>query len=385
MDQALLVLAAATAALLAGTFVLVWRGGTSLRRLDALPPPAGRGERPTVSVIVAARNEERNVEEALRSLLAQVDDGVEVIVVEDRSTDRTGAILERMAAEIPALRVVRVTELPPGWLGKNHALWLGAGAARGEWLLFTDADIVMAPGTIRRAAALAAREGIDHLTAAPEVRMPGALLRAFGVAFGIFFTLYAQPWKARDPRSKKHIGIGAFNLVRASAYHAIGTHQAIAMRPDDDLKLGKLVKKHGFRQEMLIGTGMITVEWYASLGEVIGGLKKNAFAGLDYRISAVIGSTVLHFLLFSWPYLAVFLTTGVTQVLYGVSVTLLLLLFIGSARAQNAPLWHAVLFPVASVLFVFIIWNATFWTLANDGIDWRGTHYPLGELKANRV
>jgi cellulose synthase/poly-beta-1,6-N-acetylglucosamine synthase-like glycosyltransferase len=383
----LLSLAVLTLLLIAATFAELASGGTSLRRLEDVPLPRSGEERPTVSVVVAARNEERNVEEALRSLLAQAGagEGIEVIVVEDRSTDATGAILDRMAAECPALRVVHVATLPPGWLGKNHALWVGAEAARGELLLFTDADVVMAPGTIRRAAAHLVRERLDHLTLAPEVRMPGALLRAFGVAFGIFFTLYARPWKARDPRSRAHVGVGAFNLLRASAYRAMGTHRAIAMRPDDDMKLGKLAKRSGFRQELLIGGGMVSVEWYASLGEVVRGLEKNTFAGLDYRLSAVAGSTLLHLLVFVWPYVAVLVTRGVTQALYAVCVAILLLVFTGAARAQRVPLGYALLFPAASALFDFIVWNATLRTLARGGIEWRGTHYPLDALKANRV
>lgn len=385
METFLLCLAAFTALVLAATFVELARGGTSLGRLEDVPPPRGEGERPSVSVVIAARNEERNVEEALRSVLAQAEEGVEVIVVDDRSEDRTGAILERMAGEHAALRVVRVEALPPGWLGKNHALQRGAAETGGELLLFTDADVVMAPGTIRRAAAHLVRTGADHLTLAPAVVMPGRLLRAFGVAFGVFFSLYARPWKARDPRSRAYVGVGAFNLLRASAYHALGGHRAIAMRPDDDMKLGKLVKKHGFRQEFLVGAPLVSVEWYASLGEVVEGLKKNAFAGLDYRLGAVIGSTLFLLLLFVWPYLAVLVTGGAAQLLNAFSVVLLLGMFAGAARSQGVPPGYALLFPAASVVFLFIVWNATVYTLRNQGIVWRGTRYPLDELRANRV
>ncbi|HST61950.1 MAG TPA: glycosyltransferase family A protein, partial [Longimicrobium sp.] len=164
-------LAAFTAALMLGTFVEVAVGGSRLRQLrDVLP--AGADEMPSVSIVIAARNEARGIEPALRSVLSQQGEGIEVIVVDDRSDDETGAILDRMAAENPRLRVVHVTELPAGWLGKNHALWLGSQAARGELLLFTDADVVLAPDTAARAAGYLVREGIDHLTLAPRVIMP---------------------------------------------------------------------------------------------------------------------------------------------------------------------------------------------------------------------
>lgn len=385
MDGPLLFwLAAFSAALMLGTFVEVAVGGSRLRQLRDVPP-AGEGEMPAVSIVIAARNEARGIEPALRSVLSQRGEGIEVIVVDDRSDDGTGAILDRMAAENPGLRVVHVTELPAGWLGKNHALWLGAGTARGELLLFTDADVVLAPDTAARAAGYLVREGIDHLTLAPRVIMPGSLLQAFGVTFGIFFLLFTRPWKARDPRSKQHVGIGAFNLVRADSYRRMGTHQAIAMRPDDDVKLGKLVKKNGFASDLVVGAEHVSVEWYHSLAEVVRGLRKNGFAGVDYRLSVVLFATVSMLVFFIGPFVAVWVTEGWTRVLYAIAVGLMLMMYAGAAREQRAPVWHALLFPVACVLFLVVLWNATIYALWNRGIEWRGTHYPLDELRANKV
>lgn len=377
-------LAALAVAGFAAAFVELARGGRSLKQLHEVPP-ADPAATPSVSIVIAARNEERGIEPALRSVLGQRGERIEVIVVDDRSDDATGAILDRMAAEDPRLHVVHVTGLPAGWLGKNHALWLGAGAARGELLLFTDADVVMKPDTVLRAAGYLHAERLDHLTVAPRVIMPGALLRAFGVVFTIMFSFFTRPWKARDPRSRAHIGIGAFNLVRADTYRRIGTHRAIAMRPDDDLKLGKLVKKNGGAQEMVIGAELVSVEWYHSVREAVRGLRKNGFAGLDYRLWLVVLATVSHVIFFIWPFIAVFVTDGWTQVLYAVAVGILLLMYAGSAAAQGAPVWHAVLFPAASALFVLVVWNATLYALWNRGIEWRGTHYPLDELRANKV
>jgi glycosyltransferase involved in cell wall biosynthesis len=377
-------LAVAAVVFFAVAFVELARGGRSLKLLHDLPP-ADPARMPSVSIVIAARNEERGIEPALRSVLGQRGERIEVIVVDDRSDDATGAILDRMAAENPRLHVVHVTELPAGWLGKNHALRVGADAAGGELLLFTDADVVMRSDTVLRAAGYLAAERLDHLTVAPKVIMPGALLKAFGVVFTIMFSFFTRPWKARDPRSRAHIGIGAFNLVRADTYRRIGTHRAIAMRPDDDLKLGKLVKKNGGAQEMVIGSELVSVEWYHSVREAVRGLRKNGFAGVDYRLWVVVAATVMHLLFFIWPFVAVWMTDGWTRVLYGVAIGILLLMYAGSAAAQGAPVWHAVLFPIASMMFIFVVWNATVYALVNRGIEWRGTHYPLDELKANRV
>jgi len=379
----LLLLAVATLVAHGATAFEILRGNRSIRFLRDLPPLAS--PLPRVSIVIPARNEERNLEEALRSVLALDYDNLEIEVVEDRSTDRTGEILERMAAAEPRLRVVRVRELPPGWLGKNHALWLGAGKATGEFLLFTDADVVMAPSVLRRAVGAMVADGLDHLTASPEIDRPSALFEMFIGAFSLFFALFTRPWKVKDPKSPRYVGIGAFNLVRASAYRAVGGHRTIAMRPDDDLKLGKILKTGGCRQEFAFGQGMLRVEWYASVRELIQGLMKNAFSGVDYRVSVVVFSTVFQLALLVWPFLAIFVTHGATRWLNLASVLVLVALCWINAPLAGVRRWHGVGFPVVTLLFLYIVWRATVLTLWNDGIDWRGTHYPLAELKANKV
>jgi cellulose synthase/poly-beta-1,6-N-acetylglucosamine synthase-like glycosyltransferase len=379
----LLVLAAATLLIHLVTGFTVWRGNRSIRRLAAVPPLGGA--LPRVSIVIPARNEERNVEEALRSVLALDYDNLEIDAVDDRSTDRTGEILDRMAAADPRLRVVHIRELPPGWLGKNHALELGAGKATGDFLLFTDADIVMEPTALRRAVAAMEADGLDHLAVAPEIEQPSALFEIFISVFGLFFALFVKPWKVRDPKSPSHVGIGAFNLVRASAYRAVGGHQRIAMRPDDDLKLGKLLKTGGFRQDLMFGLGMLRVEWYASVREMIQGLMKNAFPAVDYRISVVVSATATQLVILVWPFLAVFLTSGPTRWLNLASVLVLLALCWLNAPLAGVRRWTGVGLPVATLLFLYIVWRSMVTILWNGGISWRGTHYPLAELKANRI
>ncbi|HEX6751883.1 MAG TPA: glycosyltransferase [Longimicrobium sp.] len=377
-------LAAATAGFFVLLFAELVSGGLRLVHLRDVAP-LGDEEMPSVSIVAPARNEARGIEAALRSLLRQDVPRLEVILVEDRSEDETGAIVDRIAAGEPRLKVVRVTELPAGWLGKNHALQLGAERATGELLLFTDADVVMAPDTLRRAAGHLVRNRLDHVTAGPHVDMPGWLLRTFGVFFGIMFAIFTRPWRVKDPRSVQHVGVGAFNLLRAEAWRRIGGHRAIAMRPDDDMKLGKLVKKHGLRSDFVGAAEHVRVEWYHSLGEAVRGLRKNGFAGVDYRLSLVFLATVTQLLFFIWPFAAVFVTHGWTRTLYAVAVAILLVLFAGAAREQRVPPWYGVAVPLASALFIAVIWNATLYALVHRGIEWRGTHYPLDELKANRV
>jgi glycosyltransferase involved in cell wall biosynthesis len=354
-----------------------------VQRLEDWPPAAS--ELPRISIIVPARNEKRHMEAALRSLLRLDYPDLEIVAVDDRSSDGTGAILNQLAAEFPALSVVHVADLPPGWLGKNHALGMGAGRATGQWLLFTDADITMAPDTLRRAIGYAQQNGLDHLTLTPGIVMPSLLLQSFVITFVTFFCIYFQPWKARDPRSKRYIGVGAFNLVRRDAYRQVGTHEVIRMRPDDDMMLGKLLKKHGYRQDSASGIGLISVPWYGSLREVFVGLEKNAFSGVNYSVPTVVAGAAVMLLLDVWPFVAVFVTRGAAQWLYAGTSLVLLAMCWHVAGWVRLPRHSALGFPLCVVLFLVIQWRAMFLTLKNRGIRWRDTHYPLDELKANRV
>lgn len=352
-----------------------------LRDVPQIAPEAA----PPVTIVAAARNEERNVREAVRSLLSLAYPHLQLVLVDDRSEDRTGVLLEELAAGDRRLKVVHVTELPPGWLGKNHALWQGARQASGELLLFTDADVVMSPDTLARAVNRLQTGELDHLAATPEARMPGLFLNMFGAAFGLFFGLFTRPWKAPDPGSRCHIGIGAFNLVRAGAYRRAGGHAAIALRPDDDLKLGKILKKAGFRQELIYGTGLVTVEWYASVRELVLGLEKNVFAGTDYRLWLA-GAGVLFQLVASlWPYLAVAVTEGPTRLVYLAVVALISLIVADGARFHGFSPWYALGFPLTTGLFTWIVVRTVTCNLVKGGIVWRGTFYPLSALRKNRV
>jgi cellulose synthase/poly-beta-1,6-N-acetylglucosamine synthase-like glycosyltransferase len=340
---------------------------------------------PRISLIAAAKDEERNIEQAVRSLVAIDYPDLQITLVNDRSRDRTGEILTRMNAEFPQLNVVNVTELPTGWLGKNHALQLGAEHSQGEWLLFTDADIIFERTALRRAIAYALEHQLDHLAATPDVQMKSWLLHAFVLTFSIYFTLFVKPWRVRDPRRPEHVGIGAFNLIRAEVYKSIGRHEPIRMRPDDDLKLGKIVKKGGYRQDVVQGVGMIAVEWYASLREVIVGLEKNAFSGVDYSVSLTVFSSLFSLAFNVWPYLAVWIVPGPARWLYVAAVVLQLLTAAGFARSMKLPISTALAFPITVALFTYIQWRSMFLTYYRGGIRWRDTHYSLAELRANRV
>jgi glycosyltransferase involved in cell wall biosynthesis len=338
-----------------------------------------------VSIVVAALNEAGQIERAVRSMLAQRYEPVEVIAVDDRSTDETGAILDRMAAVYPALRVLHIDALPAGWLGKNHALHRGAELATGDLLLFTDADVVYAPDAIGRSVAYFTRQRADHLALGPALEVPSIRLALVVNFFTLWFTLYMKPWRASVPDSRFHLGIGAFNMIRASLYRSFGGHAPIALRPDDDLKLGKLVKRAGGRQIVASGAGAISVRWYDTLGDLARGFRKNTFAGLEYSIPLVIGAVIGQLLLNVWPFVAPFVVDGTARWLYVATAATLIAMYATMAHVGGNRPWLAVFYPVAALAFLWIIVAATVRTLRRGGIEWRDTFYSLADLRRNDV
>ncbi len=378
------VLAAISLLIAVGTYVQVTLGN---RRIGKLSDQNADGVEPWpfVSIVVAARNEQSNIAAALHSLLHLDYDHFEVIVVDDRSTDQTGTILDSLAVRSERLTVVHVATLPAGWLGKNHALWFGAQQARGTYLLFTDADVFMEPTTLKRSISYLRRGGVDHLTLSPDCEMPSLMLQAFVLLFFNLFALYTRPWKVSDPKSSAFIGIGAFNLVRREVYEAVGTHWTIAMRPDDDVKLGKIIKHGGYCQRILSGAGMIRVPWYSSVGELVSGMEKNAFSGVDYRITMVVLATAALLVVDVWPFFAIWILAGPARYLYLATVLTLLGHALQTAVQLRQSRWSSLLFPVAVMLMIYIQWRAMLLTFWNGGIRWRDTHYALADLKANKI
>lgn len=255
------------------------RGLRLVPRLPVLKQPTP--DEPFVSVIVAAKDEEESIGRTLANLLALDYPHYEVIVVNDRSEDGTREQIEavkRWAEEtgkqVP-LHIVHIQVLPDGWLGKNHALYQGYLHAKGDYLLFTDADVVFAPHTLRSAMAYLLQQQADHVTLTPAMISKGFWLRAFVNFFLFALCMFKWPWKPNDDRQHREgMGVGAFNFLTREAYEKIGTHQAISLRPDDDLMLGMRVKQARLRQRVVTGQDHLEVEWYPSLRAAIRGLEK---------------------------------------------------------------------------------------------------------------
>lgn len=340
---------------------------------------------PLVSIIVAALNEEHTIDEAMESLAHLDYPNLEIIAIDDRSTDKTGILLDQCAQRHHNIQVAHVTELPASWLGKNHALQFGAKRAKGDFLLFTDADVKLEPSTLKRALRRMQDKMLDHLTLLFAAELPGGLLNMVVIEFGVNLAGFLKPWKAADPDSARSIGIGAFNLIRRTAYEDIGGHEKIAMSPIDDVMLGVLLKGHGFRQECLQGADFVKVPWYHSVSAMIKGLEKNSFAALDYSLAKVVAVTLFIFIVGIWPYWALLFTSGPTRLINGAIIGCYILLFSTAAHFAGIPKRHLLWLPVSTYIRLYTLWRAVVVTLHRGGITWRGTFYPLAQLKAHHI
>lgn len=376
-----------TAALFAiGTLAACWH----LRWMRRLPPldpmtadKMGSAPNPvSCSIIVAARDEEARIEQTVRRLLAQRGVGLELLVVDDRSTDRTGEILHRLSKEDARLRVMQVEVLPPGWLGKCHACHLGASAARGEWLLFTDADCWSKPDALVRAIRTAEAERADHITLTP-----GRASADFGVrAIALLFHLSCASWISgvnRD-RPKAHFGIGAFNLVRTAAYRQCGGYEALRLTVVDDVKLGLLLRRAGTRTRAFLGGDDVEAQWGTNVFSMIRLMEKNYFAALEFSLPLAFGIFAFVTLI-----IGVVLLGLISGVHSGWAAALSPLLLIGPgailARRLGWPWRVAIGVPFVAPVFLLALFNSTFKTLRHGGIRWRDTFYSLEALRAGGV
>ncbi|MGC2367548.1 MAG: glycosyltransferase family 2 protein [Candidatus Sulfotelmatobacter sp.] len=350
--------------------------------------PVSPSGNPCVSIIVPARNEEADIEQTLTLLLELDYDNYEVIAVNDRSTDRTGEIMEEVAARANTqgrLRVIQHQELPAGWLGKAHAMWTATNEATGDWLLFTDADVLFKPDSVRRALAYAEAERADHVVLFPQMIMktPGEyMMIAF---FQTMFVFGHRPWKVADPKSRDHMGVGAFNLIRRNVYDAVGTYKALRMEVLDDMKLGKVVKNAGFAQRNVFGGDLISIRWANGAMGVVDNLTKNFFAVLSFQWPRTLISAFGLAFLNLMPFLGVWLAHGWERLPYAIALGSMFSIYVGMSWRSGVPAYYFLLHPVSTALFIYTLLRSMFLTLWNDGIIWRGTRYPLEELRKGMV
>jgi len=362
----------------------LWRGWDRVPALDRLSPE-GPAPLPRLSVVVPALNEASTVAAAMRTLLALDYPDLEIIAVNDRSTDGTGEVLDQLAEENPRLRVVHVRELPDGWLGKSHAMHLASTQATGKWILFTDADVHFEPSSLARAIRYAESTGTDHLVVMPDVIAQGFWEKVFLGFFWLLFAFRWSPARISNPRSRAFVGIGAFNMVRAEAYRKSGGHAAMPLEVVDDLMLGKLLKKSGAKQSCIPAAGMVSLRWIEGLGGASQGLTKNMYAALRFNpILAFLAS----FMIFggaAWPAIGLFVGPWETRLACAATMGCMVRVIRGAKQVRGLSPLHGLTIPLGGLILVYILYRSVFMTYRRGGVVWRGTFYPLARLRRGLI
>jgi glycosyltransferase involved in cell wall biosynthesis len=360
------------------------RGMLRVPRIEQIQP-ASDHDAPPISIIVAARDEAEKLAGALTTLLALDYPRYEVIAVNDRSCDSTGNILREFSRTSNRLKVVEISALPAGWLGKTHALTRGAEQASGDWLLFTDADVHFAPDVLRRAIRLTMDRKWDHLALFAGFEMSGFWEITTITFFCIGFIFGNEPWQVANARSGRYIGIGAFQLVRRSVYQAVGGHAALAMEVIEDMKLGKLVKRAGFHSGLGIAMESIRLRWYSGLRNIVNGLTKNMFAAVHFSLPFALAGIALTLAMSVLPFIGILFASGWARLFAGIAVGMALVFHTGVAARAKVSRFYGLTHPLGALVFAYIIAQSASVTLARGGVVWRGTFYSLKELRRGAV
>ena len=341
---------------------------------------------PQVSAIVPTRNEQENIEAAVSSLAAQPEIA-EIIVVDDQSTDRTAEILARLAAQIPRLRVLQSRELPSGWVGKNHALSLGAQAASSDWLLFIDADTVLLPGAARRALQDAKQHDAALVSYSPAQLTQTLFERALIPFIYCRLTRKFSFAAVNDPASPQAAANGQYILVRRDAYEKIGGHRAVAAEILEDVALARLVKQAGLRLHFAPGEGIARTRMYRSFAAMWQGWTKNLYALLGGTLPRAVREIAVTFPWLSLTLLVVatlaaILTHGrAAEWLFAAALTVLIARHLWYARELSTNRYSPafiIYYGLGASLYAAAV-AASAWKHRRGKVAWKGREYPTSE------
>jgi chlorobactene glucosyltransferase len=354
--------------------------------VTSVPPPQNA---PLVSICIPARNEENNIRSCVEAALAQDYPNIEVIVLDDRSTDATLTQLQKIAAHDLRLILVHGSDLPDGWAGKPHALYQASAVARGEWLCFVDADTFLRPEAISSCYVKAFETEADLFTVMTEqvlgsfwekVVMP-LVMTALSVGF--------SPRKVNDPSRRDAVANGQFILIKRTVYDAIGGHEKVKDQIVEDKALSELVKSNGHRLVIADGMQVVRTRMYTSLPTMWEGWTKNIYLGLRDHVAmlflgafgASLGLIAALFLPI-WPLLGWFwYANGGGPMALAVSIEALLvwgyLIYFRAliAHKMNISPWYALTTPLGAGIFAAMMLTSAWKVISGQGVTWRGRTY----------
>jgi glycosyltransferase involved in cell wall biosynthesis len=337
-----------------------------------------------LSVIVPARNEEDCVGECLRSLAAQDEEGWrlgrewEILLVDDHSTDDT----RRIAEGVAGVTVMDAPKLEKGWTGKANAVWAGARAARGEWLLFTDADTVHEPGSASRAVVEAERHEVAMLSYSPRQLVKGFWQRALmPLVFSELAVTY-PPAKVSDPESHLAAANGQFLLMRRDVYFKNGGHEAVKSAVLEDVELARLVKRRRQGLRFRYAPEAVAARMYRSLGAMVEGWTKNLALLFGNALAMAAWRVLDLVLLVGLPLLTWWTYAHTTRAIFWIALLLVwartLWRFYSRVRKSNFPFWDCAVSPVALPLFAALLYRSWFQHTVTKRVSWKGREYVGG-------
>jgi len=308
---------------------------------------------------------------------------IQFVIVDDRSTDDTGVIADRVAADDPRFVVVHNDVLPEGWLGKVHALHRGIEMTDSDWVLFTDADVHIEPGVLEKVIAWCEHRKLDQLTLLPRLEAGGFWLNALHAFFLRFATgLPAALYAVESPKTRMAAGAGAFNLFRRSALARTPGMESLRLEIVDDGGLAFLLKAYGAKCSIINGSNDVHLRWYPSVGAMKRGFEKNGFAIANYSLPAMLVMCTL-MVVFEWlPFVALLqLGHPVVQILGGLAIINAIIATGVSSYGGRSPVIPAIAYPVAATLMAYFLFRSGVLAVWRKGISWRGTFYPLKDLR----
>jgi glycosyltransferase involved in cell wall biosynthesis len=341
---------------------------------------------PKLNVVIPACNEAGTIEAAVSTLLEQNYPDLEIILVNDRSKDQTGKIIDDIAKRDVRVKSVHVKALPPGWLGKVYAMNIGTQKTIGDWILYTDADVHFQQGTIRKAMALALSKQIHHLTLVPKLDTPSFLLEIVILAFGSLFIQGTKASEVSNPKSNAFVGTGAFNLVKKSAMEKTEGFSWLRMEVADDVGLGLMLRRSGAKSLFTVSINDISITWYTSVKSMFKGLEKNLFGvSSQYSFIKMTFIFVLFWLLFLSPFIAITYKKSPYFWIFGIVPLLFVVIeaLVGKVKFRQRFI-SLLSIPFGQLVISLMLLHSGIMCKLRGGITWRGTKYSIHDLRAGQ-
>ena len=301
-------------------------------------------------------------------------------MINDRSKDKTGLIMEEFSKKFSHFEKIDIQKLEKSWLGKTHALHKGAEQAQGDYFLFTDADVYFEPKALEKALSFLFEKNLDHLSLAPQLKSKSSLLCSLQLFFAVIFCLYVRPSQIKD--NKSYAGVGAFNLIKKSVYQKIGGHKKLSLEVIDDMGLGRLVVFNQFKSYLANGRDLVSIYWYSSPKEMFKGLEKNMFSALNYSVLNFILSNFYFFIVFYSPFIFVFFIPNIfLKLCFFINLLLMQVVFFYGAKELKYNPIVSLITPLSIMLYQTHLIRSVLKILRQQKIVWRDTSYSLKELR----